>query len=108
MKDWNRELNLLWERYAEACYAPEPSSGFMPGVWRRIEARRGFLWQIRRYSQRLALSAAALSLVLLAIGFTPAGTPGAVYNMTYLDSLEADSQLETMAYYTQPDSLEDR
>lgn len=108
MKDWNRELNVLWERYAEACWSPEPTAGFMPGVWRKIEARRGVLWQTRFYARRLALSAAAVSLVLLAIGFSPIGDSTAVYQMTYLDSLEANEQPETLAYYAPAFPVEER
>lgn len=107
VKDWNQELNRWWERYAEACWAPEPSADFMPGVWRKIEARRGFAWQIRSYAQRLALSAAALSLMFLAAGFLPFGNSTAVYQMTYLESLEADTQPETLAYYATPLPAED-
>lgn len=98
MKDWNQELNRWWERYADACWAPEPSADFMPGVWRKIEARRGLLWQVRFFAKRLALSAAAVSLVLLAIGFSPIGAGNAAYQMTYLDSLEAEAQPETLAF----------
>jgi len=108
VKDWNQKLNVLWERYADACWAPEPSAQFMPGVWRKIEARRGALWQIRVYARRLALSAAAVSLVLIAIGFSPIGNSTAVYQMTYLDTLEADSQPETLAYYAPAFPAEER
>ena len=36
----NDKLNPLWAQYREACPDPEPTAGFMPQMWQRIEARR--------------------------------------------------------------------
>ncbi len=91
-------LNDLLARYADACPTPEPSANFMPGVWRKIEARRGFLYQLQAYSRRMAATAAALSLLLIVLHFAPMQASREVYNMTYMDTLEEDSTTELMAY----------
>jgi len=91
-------LNDLWVRYDEACGAPEPSPDFMPGVWRKIEARRGFLFQFRSYARRMVATAAAFSLLLLMLHFAPFASRLDVYSMTYLDTLEADSANDVMAF----------
>lgn len=96
MFDPFRGLNDLWVRYDEACAPPEPSADFMPGVWRKIEARRGFLFQFRSYARRMAATAAAFSLLLLVLHFAPFGGHRDVYSMTYMDALEADSASEVM------------
>jgi len=99
-------LNDLLARYADACPTPEPSANFMPGVWRKIEARRGFLYQLQAYSRRMAATAAAFSLLLIVLHFVPMQAGLDVYNMTYMDALEEDSTSELMAYAptSSPDS----
>lgn len=107
MTDPFRRLNDLWARYADACEPPQPSADFMPGVWRKIEARRGFLYHLRFYSRRLAATAAAFSLFLIALHYVPASAPPRdVYSMTYMDTLEADSSPEVMAYAVSSSSLD--
>jgi len=98
MFDPYRGLNDLWARYADACPTPEPSADFMPGVWRKIEAKRGFLFMLQAYSRRMVATAAAFSLLVLVLHFAPAIPAGDVYMMTYMDTLEADSTPEVMAY----------
>lgn len=106
MFDPYKGLNDLWARYADACPAPEPSADFMPGVWRKIEARRGFLFQCKAYSRRLAATAAAFSLLVIAWEFMPQATTNDVYRMTYMDTLEADSTPEVLAYAAPVPALE--
>jgi len=102
MFDPFRGLNELWARYDEACAPPEPSADFMPGVWRKIEARRGFLFQFRSYARRMAATAAAFSLLLIVLHFAPFAGQRDVYTMTYMDALEADSANEVMALAANP------
>ena len=106
MLDPFRGLNDLWARYADACTTPEASADFMPGVWRKIEARRGFVYQLQAYSRRLAATAAAFSLLLIALHFAPSTQTREVYMMTYMDTLEADSAPEVMAYAAPVPALE--
>lgn len=98
MFDPFRGLNDLWVRYDEACAPPEPSADFMPGVWRKIEARRGFPFQFRSYARRMAATAAAFSLLLIVLHFAPFAGSRDVYTMTYMDTLEADSANDVMAF----------
>ncbi|MEP7365484.1 MAG: hypothetical protein ABI972_19700 [Acidobacteriota bacterium] len=106
MFDPFRGWNDLLERYADACTPAEPSADFMPGVWRKIEARRGFLFQLQSYSRRLAATAAAFSALLIVLHFAPTTPSKDVYTMTYMDTLEADSAPEVMAYAAPVPALE--
>jgi hypothetical protein len=106
MLDPYRGLNDLLARYAEACPTPEPSADFMPGLWRKIEARRGILGQFRFYSWRMAATAAAFGLLVVAQHFSPRASAREVYTMTYMDTLEADSAPEILAYAAPVPALE--
>lgn len=107
MFDRFRGLNDLWALYDDACTPPEPSADFMPGVWRKIEARRGFLFQFRSYARRMAATAAAFSLLLIALHFAPLISTRDVYTMTYIDALEADSSNEVMTFAANLASLDE-
>ena len=42
------ELSRLFVQYREALPDPEPTPGFMPGLWRRIDSRRSSAGDLRR------------------------------------------------------------
>lgn len=89
------DLAAIFAQYREACPAPELSGNFMPGVWRRIDARRGFSLSVRRLSRRFVTAAAALCLlmaILLAIPQSP--NTSVVYSSTYLEALATDHSTE--------------
>ena len=46
----DEQLDGLFRAYREACPDPEPSPEFMPGVWKRIEARQKFSLSLRRWT----------------------------------------------------------
>lgn len=90
------ELARAFAEYREACPAPELSDGFMPGIWRGIEARRGFSMTVRRISRRFVTAAVALCL-LMAILLTIPRTPNAAVgyaSSTYLEALATDHSIE--------------
>jgi hypothetical protein len=63
MERLDQELNSLFAAYREAVPDPDPSADFMPRLWSRIEAKRSFVYRLRRMSQ--VAVAAALAVCLL-------------------------------------------
>lgn len=57
MERLEQELNALFRAYREAFEDPEPGADFTPKLWRAIDARRTFVFRLKRMSQ-LALAAA--------------------------------------------------
>jgi hypothetical protein len=59
------KLDALWAEYRDACPDPEPTAGFTPGLWQRIEARRvANLTIFRRLAQVCVGATLALTVVL--------------------------------------------
>ncbi|HSU61195.1 MAG TPA: hypothetical protein VLI55_17940 [Bryobacteraceae bacterium] len=91
-------LDDLFQRYRAACPDVEPSATFMPVVWQKIEARRGF-WSVFERLARTGMAAAAvLCLLLLALNFVTANQRAAF--QSYTDALMADHSAE-QTYYTE-------
>ena len=82
------KLDTLWAEYREACPDPEPSSNFMPGMWRRIEARRSTTTVFRRLAQACLLGTAAAALIFSVV--IPRLQRQPVYSSTYVDVLSAE------------------
>jgi hypothetical protein len=59
----DQQLNSLFAAYREAVPGPEPSADFMPKLWGRIEAKRSFVYSLRRMSQLAVAAALAATLV---------------------------------------------
>jgi hypothetical protein len=86
----NDKLDALWAEYREACPDPEPSAGFMPNLWQRIEARRtSTTFVFRRVAQVCVMATLAVT-VLLAMVVIPRLQSAPVYSATYVDVLTAD------------------
>jgi hypothetical protein len=90
MRNDDTALDELFENYRAACPDPEPSPNFLPGVWEKIEARRGFLVAFGRLARTGTAAACALCLLLLVLNL--AFTPTRLLAPTYADALAADSQ----------------
>lgn len=84
------KLAALWVAYREACPDPEPSPGFTPELWQRIEARRQATLSllIRRWVEACVITAVALSLLVTTL-LVPRWQRLPVYQSTYLDVLTA-------------------
>ena len=96
MRNAQHELDELLRLYRAACPDPEPTAGFTPGVWQKIEARRSF-WLLFERIGRPAMTASALAcLVLLILNLVTA--PGRMAVSTYADALAADHTAETTYY----------
>ena len=103
----NRELDQFWSAYYGACRTPDPSPGFMPEIWNRIDRRRDTAAPfIRRLTQAFAALAATASLALLLLSVAlPHST--SILTGSYVEAL-AQSQtsdaslLQDVAYLETP------
>jgi len=96
MSDDSR-LDSLFQTYRASCPDIEPSSGFTPELWRRIEARRTFGFVFQRLARAAVTACAALCLLMLALNLV-----GGSHNdpSSYFDALVADHSAEN-TYYTE-------
>jgi hypothetical protein len=81
-------LSELFLAYRDACVIPEPTAGFMPGLWARVEARErsgNFLGRLAKGFVTAALAASALLGLL--VSFEEANAP---LNGTYIEAVAAD------------------
>jgi len=108
-----QQLDRVFAAYREACPDPDPTKSFMPGIWSRIEARRGFVLRVRRWTSAF-VTAAAIACVAMAF-YMPAGgqSDSPVDVTTYVETLEENPTFETVAYadvvvYDLPEGLEIR
>jgi hypothetical protein len=60
----NAELDRLFAAYREAIPAPEAGAGFLPGLWRQIEARRTFAGNMRQWAQAFVTAAVGICVLL--------------------------------------------
>jgi hypothetical protein len=100
MKNLEPELDELFRAYRQSFADVDPSAGFMPGVWEKIEARRSLAFRVTHLA-RAFLGATAVLFTLMAGIFVLAGertTPEP--HESYLDSLASahatDSMMESM------------
>ena len=98
MSSDDSRLDELFQTYRAACPDIEPSSGFMPGLWRRIEARHSFGFIFQRLARTATTACAAICLFLLVLNLvTSSRTPA---HAGYIDELVADHSAEN-TYYTE-------
>ena len=86
------DLDSLFNAYREAVPDPEPSAGFTPGVWRKIEARRSPVRLLRRMAEAF-VTVAALATIVIGMFLMPRLQNAVVYAGTYVDILD-DEQSE--------------
>jgi hypothetical protein len=67
MDQRNDELTTLFARYKAALPDPEASGNFMPELWRKIEARQGVLFRVKRLTQLFVATAAAICLLFATV-----------------------------------------
>ncbi len=83
------KLDALWAEYRDACPDPEPSTEFMPRLWRRIDGRRSGTTSIfRRLAQVCMMAAVALTILMAVV--IPQLQRLPVYTASYVDVLTAD------------------
>lgn len=87
------EFDRLMRAYRAAAPDPEPSADFMPGLWRKIEARNFFFARMRRWTQVTVAVAGAACAIMMGIAFLPG-----VADDDYVAVLAADSEPGNQAY----------
>lgn len=86
----NAKLDSILAEYRAAMPDPEPGAEFMPGLWRRIEARRASnLWIFRRLAQVCVGATLALALLMGTV-LIPRLERAPIYTSSYVDELAAD------------------
>ncbi len=93
-----QQLSRLFAAYRDACPPPELGTNFMPGLWRRIDAKRGFNRALRRWTRAIVTGVAAASLAMLAYMATPGESSSPIYTTSYVDTLDQGEEFETLAY----------
>jgi len=84
------KLDALWAEYRDASPDPEPSAGFTPGLWKRIEARRGGNLIVFRRLAQVCVGATLALTVVMGLILIPRIEKAPVYSMSYTDALVAD------------------
>jgi hypothetical protein len=81
------KLDALWAEYRESLPDPEPSSNFMPHLWKKIETRRVETTSVfRRLAQICVMATLALTL-LMSVVLIPQLQNEVAYNLNYVDVL---------------------
>lgn len=93
----DRQLDRLFERYQKACPDVEASATFMPGVWQRIDARRGFVAKLGAYARVLAMAAASLCLAVGLFEISPYGPDKQLTANNYVEVLDEDHDADSLA-----------
>src|ERR1700684_3344345 len=86
----NDKLDALFVEYRAACPDPEPSADFMPGMWKRIEARRVTTVSVfRHWAQACVMATVALTILIGAV-LIPKLQDRAASNASYIEALAAE------------------
>src|SRR5579863_3208365 len=96
----NRQENGLDEFFASyraACPEIDAGPDFMPGLWRKIEAKRAVRMQLRHLSRMVLSGAAALCLLMTGAMLLPSNTAPSL-NQSYVDALAASQDAGTWSY----------
>lgn len=90
----DEQLDQLFASYRAACPEIEPGPNFMPELWARIEARRGF-WPSFKHLGRIVMAVCAFACMLLALmDYRTSAAP----DQSYAEALETD-QNAALAYH---------
>jgi hypothetical protein len=90
MQDQGEKLDAMFAAYRMACPDPEPGTNFMPGLWKRIEARRSATVSVfRHWAQACVVATVALTLLIGAV-LIPKLQNNAAYSSSYLEALSAE------------------
>ena len=99
MSEEDSRLDSLFKAYRDACPDIEPRAQFMPELWQKIEARRGFWFVFQRNARAMVTGSAALCLLLLVLNFIGINASNShVFATTYTDALMADHTAEVTDY----------
>jgi hypothetical protein len=97
MERMNDKLDGLWAEYRTAVGDPDAGPDFMPGMWRKIEARRSeaTVSVFRRFTQFYVAASVALTIIVGALllpgtSSAPSNDVEAFFSGTYVEILAAD------------------
>jgi len=91
---FDAQLNAMFAEYRTACPNPEPSADFMPGMWKRIEARRVATVSVfRHWAQACVLATVALTVLIGAV-LIPKLQENAASSSSYLEALSAEHSVD--------------
>lgn len=99
-----REMENLLQRYSRACPQLEPGPAFMPGIWQRIDAKRGFSFKLGYYARILAMTAASLCMAAGLFEVSSYGPAQQLAANRYVDVLDDDSDDEALVFSHDVDS----
>lgn len=99
MTDGDYQLDQLFQRYRAACPDVDAAPHFMPGLWDKIESRRGFAFTFERMAKPLMTVLAAVCILLFVLNLAGVGQ-NSLPAASYTDALAADSTAER-TYYTE-------
>lgn len=90
MDRMEHKLDALFAEYRTACPDPEPSADFMPGMWKRIEARRiATVSVFRHWAQACVMATVALTLLIGAV-LIPRLQSDPAANASYVEALVSE------------------
>lgn len=93
-----RNLDGLLDRYSRACPDVEAGANFMPGLWQRIEAKRGFSFKLASYARILAMTAASLCLAAGLFEISSYGPAHQLASNRFVEILDDDNDSEALIY----------
>jgi len=93
-----RNLDRLFEHYAQACPDIEPGANFMPAVWQRIDAKRGFSFKLASYAKILAVTAASLCLAAGLFEMSSYSPSKQLAAKQFVEVLDDDNDSEALIY----------
>jgi hypothetical protein len=96
MSNLDNDFEALLGAYRDALPEPEPSRHFMPNLWRKIEARRSFVWRLKRTAQ-LSVAGAAAACLLMAATLALPVFQGRALHSSYVDVLAESQPDENLA-----------
>jgi hypothetical protein len=83
-------LDALFAEYRMACPDPEPSADFMPGMWKRIEARRIATVSVFKHWAQVCVMATAALTVLIGVVLIPRFQENSATGSSYVEALMAE------------------
>jgi hypothetical protein len=90
MQDSDKKLDALFAEYRMACPDPEPSAEFMPGMWKRIEARRNAAVSVFRHWAQVCVMATVALTILIGAVLIPKFQESSAPASSYLEALSAE------------------
>ena len=96
-QDREERLNALFAAYREELPDFEGGVEFMPGLWKKIEARRSqsSLWS--SWSQRVVAGACCAGVVLMGLSMWGPVQQSVYYDSSYVESLDDNEDVVVMA-----------